>query len=70
MVPSLIADRLVEEEHVASPADDELIVEAERHVEEAAAIGTDAAVLCPVCGEHLSLADAAEHEHLRIGSPA
>jgi branched-chain amino acid transport system permease protein len=68
MVPSLIADRLVEEER--TPDDDELIVEAERHVEEAVAVGTDAAVLCPVCGEHLTLVDAAEHEHLRIVSPA
>lgn len=66
MVPSLIADRLVQDERIP----DDLIVEAERHVEEAAAVGTDAAVLCPVCGEQLSLADAAKHEHLRIGSPA
>jgi branched-chain amino acid transport system permease protein len=64
LVPSLIADRLVEEEDRSG----ELISEAERHVEEAAAVGSDAAVECPVCGERLSLVDAAEHEHLRVGA--
>jgi branched-chain amino acid transport system permease protein len=65
LVPSLIADRRVEEEDVSG----ELITEAERHVEELAA-AVEAAVECPVCAERLSLTEAAEHEHLRIGSPA
>jgi branched-chain amino acid transport system permease protein len=65
LVPSLIADRLVEEENLSG----ELITEAERHVEEAVAVG-EAAVVCPVCGEHLTLAAAAEHEHLKVPSPA
>ena len=65
LVPSLIADRRVEEENLSG----ELITEAERHVEEAAAVG-EAAIVCPVCGEHLSLTDAGEHDHLKIPSPA
>ena len=65
LVPSLIADRRVEDENVSG----ELITEAERHVEEVAAVG-EAAVVCPACGERLSLTEAAEHDHLRIGSSA
>ncbi|HEV3227170.1 MAG TPA: hypothetical protein VGZ52_10055, partial [Acidimicrobiales bacterium] len=66
LVPSLIADRRVEDENLSG----ELITEAERHVEEVAAIGSDAAVVCPICGTRLSLVEAAEHEHLKVGSPA
>ena len=62
LVPSLIADRLVEEENLKG----ELITEAERHVEETAALGNEPAVVCPTCGEELSLTDAAEHEHLKV----
>jgi hypothetical protein len=65
LVPSLIADRRVEDENLSG----ELITEAERHVEEAAAVG-EAAVICPVCGARLTLAEAAEHEHLKLPSPA
>ncbi len=66
LVPSLIADRRVEEEDVSG----ELITEAERHVEAVAAVG-EAALECPVCHERLSLAQASEHEHLRVvGTPA
>ena len=65
LVPSLIADRRVEEEDISG----ELITEAERHTEEAEAVG-EAVVVCPVCGEQLTLLEAPEHEHLRVGAPA
>jgi len=65
LVPSLIADRRIEDENLSG----ELITEAERNVEEAAAAGA-ASILCPVCDEQLTLADAAEHDHLRIVAPA
>jgi predicted xylose isomerase-like sugar epimerase len=66
LVPSLIADRRVEDENLSG----ELITEAERHVEEAAAVGSEPAVVCPVCNEQLTLIDAAEHDHLKVGLPA
>jgi hypothetical protein len=65
LVPSLIADRRVEEENLSG----ELIIEAERKVEEVAAAGA-ASILCPVCDAQLTLAEAAEHDHLRIEAPA
>jgi branched-chain amino acid transport system permease protein len=65
LVPSLIADRRVEDENLSG----ELITTAEQHVEAAASIGSDAAVVCPVCNEQLSLVDAAEHEHLKVAEP-
>jgi hypothetical protein len=65
LVPSLIADRRVEDENLSG----QLIIEAERNVEEAAAAGV-AAIVCPVCNAHLSLAEAAEHDHLRVEAPA
>jgi hypothetical protein len=61
LVPSLIADRRVEDENLSG----ELITEAERSVEEVAAVG-EPLVVCPVCNEQLTLLDAAEHEHLRV----
>ena len=61
LVPSLIADRLVEDENLSG----ELITEAERHVEEAAALG-ELAVECPTCGARLTLSEAAEHDHLKV----
>jgi hypothetical protein len=64
LVPSLIADRRVEDENLSG----ELITEAERHVEEAAGVG-EAAVVCPICGERLTLVEAAEHEHLKVPTP-
>jgi hypothetical protein len=63
LVPSLIADRRVEDENLSG----ELITEAERHVDEAASVG-EAAVVCPVCGEQLTLLQAPDHEHLRVGA--
>jgi branched-chain amino acid transport system permease protein len=65
LVPSLIADRRVEEENLSG----ELITEAERHVEDAVT-ASEAAIVCPVCSEQLSLLEASEHEHLKVGSPA
>jgi branched-chain amino acid transport system permease protein len=64
LVPSLIADRRVEDENISG----ELITEAERNVEEAAAVG-DASIVCPVCKERLTLMEAAEHEHLKVTEP-
>ena len=66
LVPSLIADRRVEDENMSG----ELISEAERHVEEAAALGSEPSVVCPVCNERLTLLEAAEHEHLRVEARA
>ena len=66
LVPSLIADRRVEDENLSG----ELITEAERHVEEAAAVGSEPAVVCPVCNAQLTLVEAADHEHLRVEAPA
>lgn len=65
LVPALIADRRVEDEDISG----ELITEAERHVEDAARVA-EAAVVCPVCSARLLLLEAAEHEHLKIASPA
>jgi len=61
LVPSLIADRRVEDENLSG----ELITEAERSVEEVAAVA-EPLVVCPVCNEQLTLLDAAEHEHLKV----
>jgi branched-chain amino acid transport system permease protein len=65
LVPSLIADRLVEDENLSG----ELITEAERHIEDAAS-AQEPVVSCPVCGAQLTLSEAAEHDHLRVGTPA
>jgi branched-chain amino acid transport system permease protein len=62
-VPSLVADRRVEEQK----EQDSVITEAEHHVEEVDTFNVlgVGAVLCPVCGEELPLGDAPAHEHLR-----
>src|SRR5204862_6971243 len=64
LVPSLVADRRVEEEQEERA---DLIVSAERHVVEADSFASTAGpiITCPVCSEVLSLEDAAEHEHLQ-----
>jgi branched-chain amino acid transport system permease protein len=64
LVPSLVADRRVEEEQ-EDRAD--IIVSAERHVVEADSFAatTGPTITCPVCGDVLSLDEAAEHDHLR-----
>jgi branched-chain amino acid transport system permease protein len=64
LVPSLIADRRLEDEDISGG----LITEAERNVEEVASV-TEPLVLCPVCHEQLSLVEAAEHEHLKVSEP-
>ena len=65
LVPSLIADRRVEDENLSG----ELITEAERHVEVVAAVSNEVSVVCPVCNERLTLVEAAEHEHLKVSEP-
>jgi branched-chain amino acid transport system permease protein len=64
LVPSLVADRRVEEEQEEQA---DLIVSAERHVVEADSFAAAAGptITCPVCEEVLSLEEAAEHEHLQ-----
>jgi len=76
-VPSLVADRRIEE---AEAKDDSLVHLAEERVEaveEAAAAGLTVEVmggigttiLCPVCGVTLTLDQAAVHEHLQPAAP-
>lgn len=64
LVPSLVADRRVEQEEEAKA---DVVMAAERHVEELESFDaiTGPTVTCPVCHEVLSLDAAAEHEHLR-----
>jgi hypothetical protein len=59
-VPSLVADRLLEEEQQRS------IVQ---HAEEAAEHVDVAPYACPVCDAPLTLAEMSTHEHLRARSP-
>ncbi|MDQ3756864.1 MAG: ABC transporter permease [Actinomycetota bacterium] len=62
-VPSLVADRRVEDQQ----AQDEVIAEAEHHVDEVDTFDVlgERAVTCPVCGVELPLDEAPAHEHLR-----
>jgi branched-chain amino acid transport system permease protein len=62
LVPSLVADKRVEEEERRQA--DEIVEIAERHVEEVEAVGAGI-IACPVCGERLDMQAAMEHEHLR-----
>ncbi|MCU1448085.1 MAG: hypothetical protein JWP02_255, partial [Acidimicrobiales bacterium] len=64
LVPSLVADRRVEEEQEEGA---DIIVSAERHVVEADSFAATAGptITCPVCGEVLSLEEATGHDHLR-----
>jgi hypothetical protein len=64
LVPSLVADRRVEQEEEAKA---DVVMAAERHVEALESFDalTGPTVTCPVCHEVLSLEVAAEHEHLR-----
>jgi branched-chain amino acid transport system permease protein len=62
LVPSLIADRRVEQ------AEEEgALVDAERHVEELGSfeVLAEPTIACPVCGLEFRLPDAAAHEHLK-----
>jgi branched-chain amino acid transport system permease protein len=61
LVPSLVADKRVEEEE--RQQEDAIVEHAERHVEEVDAL--DPSLTCPVCGEALSMEEALQHDHLR-----
>jgi len=61
LVPSLVADKRVEEEQQHA-----IVEEAERHVEEAAS----GHLVCPVCGASIPVAAALDHDHLRGPQPA
>ena len=63
LVPSLVADRRVEEEEEERA---DIIVSAERHVVEADSFAAGGpTITCPVCDDILTLDAAAEHEHLQ-----
>ncbi len=60
-VPSLVADKRVEE----------TVDEAQRHVEEIEHVAAEPSLVCPACGETLTVSDALVHEHLtRQPAPA
>jgi hypothetical protein len=65
LVPSLVADRRVEDKLTAG--DESVIEAAEHHVEEVDAfdVVSEPVVHCPVCGLDLPLDAAPDHEHLR-----
>jgi hypothetical protein len=66
LVPSLVADRRVEER----AAEAEIIEQAEAHVEEVERFdlaGAVTTITCPVCAEVLTLEAASEHPHLQGG---
>ncbi|MHB8439072.1 MAG: ABC transporter permease [Acidimicrobiales bacterium] len=62
-VPSLVADR-----RVAADEGRDAIAAADATYLAASNGSEEAAISCPVCGAVLSLADAARHEHLRVGA--
>ena len=64
-VPSLVADRRVEQEEERAL---DVIVAAEHHVEEVESFDVTGKIACPVCEELLSLDEAKEHEHLLPGA--
>jgi branched-chain amino acid transport system permease protein len=64
LVPSLVADRRVEEEEQRQSSD--IISRAGEHVQEVESFDVvGATITCPVCGATLTLEEAAEHEHLQ-----
>jgi hypothetical protein len=65
LVPSLVADRRVEEvEEQRQSAD--IISRAGEHVQEVESFDVGGTtIICPVCGDTLTLEEAAEHEHLQ-----
>jgi branched-chain amino acid transport system permease protein len=65
LVPSLVADRRVEQAH---EHEQELIVQAEQHVEEVESFDVSGAIACPECGASLTIEEALEHDHLRPGA--
>ena len=63
LVPSLVADRRVEE---LQAEQDDIITKAEQHVEAVEAFDvTEPTIECPVCRRIMVLSDAATHDHLR-----
>ncbi|HZQ27468.1 MAG TPA: ABC transporter permease [Acidimicrobiales bacterium] len=66
LVPSLVADRRV----VDATKEDDLIMQAEAHVEEVKSFDVSGKVSCPVCGDLLGLDEAVAHEHLQAGAGA
>jgi branched-chain amino acid transport system permease protein len=61
LVPSLVADRRVEEEQEQQA---DLIVQAEQQAEAVDAL-VESGITCPECGESVPLDEAPEHEHFR-----
>jgi ABC-type branched-subunit amino acid transport system permease subunit len=59
-VPSLLADRQVEEHEAMA------LVDAERTIERIAARDEQSRVQCPVCSEELTLQNVMTHEHLQL----
>ncbi len=67
VVPSLVADVRVEETgEGAGRAEDHIIADAEESAEH---FDEERTLQCPVCGEVLPVADALDHEHLRVEDP-
>lgn len=64
LVPSLVADRRVEQEMEQAES---VIVAAEHHVEEVESFDVIGKITCPVCGDVMPLDVAANHEHLKSG---
>lgn len=66
LVPSLVADKRVEDDD--KKAQDNAIEAAEQLVEEAGSFDliTSPEILCPVCSEVLTLEAASAHDHLRV----
>jgi branched-chain amino acid transport system permease protein len=63
LVPSLVADRRVEE---LQAEQEDVITQAERHVETVETFDTtDHTIVCPVCQTAMPLTAAAEHDHLK-----
>jgi branched-chain amino acid transport system permease protein len=64
LVPSLVADKRVE----TGEEEQSIVAQAEQRVEEVEAFDLtgEATVVCPVCGDVLPLAAAAQHPHLQV----
>ena len=67
LVPSLVADKFVEEQKVQEA---DIVEHAERNVEAAEALEAEPTITCPVCGDVLTLGAALDHGHLRAAPEA
>jgi branched-chain amino acid transport system permease protein len=68
LVPSLVADKRVEDEE--RQQEDAIVEHAERHVDEVESFDvTEPRLTCPVCGAVLTVAGALDHDHLRQAPP-